>query len=324
MKSYVIKFIILIASFICSFSTYSCKFDEIKSVATTGEMSIVVDENVESLMNAEIKEFERLNPEAKIKMKIAPTKNAIADLINGDTKFIVVTRNFNEEEKNLIEKNKLEVKEYPLAIDGIAFIVNLKNPIKRVSSEDLKKILSGEFKNWTNIKSQDENQNKQAKSFFNSSNDKIKLFIQRKNSSTYDYVLDSILKEAEYSTSAAVCSTSVQIINSVRNNESAIGIVNMSWLSIGKQDTLDSTVAPLRVSKIRNNGVQEDFAEFHQGLLYNGKYPYRRTIYILTTDVGIKLSTGFITFLIKIDGQKIVLKNGLVPVTQPVRTIQIN
>ena len=36
-----------------------CKFDEIKSVTTTGELTIVVDENVEPLMKAEIKEFER-------------------------------------------------------------------------------------------------------------------------------------------------------------------------------------------------------------------------------------------------------------------------
>ena len=71
-------------------------------------------------------------------------------------------------------------------------------------------------------------------------------------------------------------------------------------------------------------GRQEDFAEFHQGLLYNGKYPYRRTIYVLCSDAGIKLSTGFITFLLNTDGQKIVLKNSLVPVRQPVRTIQLN
>ena len=85
-----------------------CKFDEIKSVTTTGELSIVVDENVEPLMKAEISEFERLNPEAKVKIKVAPTKVAKADLINGETKFIVVTRNFDEEEIAVLKKNKTE------------------------------------------------------------------------------------------------------------------------------------------------------------------------------------------------------------------------
>jgi len=303
----------------------SCKFDEIKSITTTGELSIEVDENVEPLMQDEIAEFMRLNPEAKIKMKVVPTRVARADLINGETKFIVVTRNFDENERSILEKNKMEVKEYPIAIDGIGFIVNPKNPVKRVTSEDLKKIFSGEAAKWTDIKSsQDNEQNREVSKFFNASNDKIKIYIQRKNSSTHDFVLDSILKQMQYSAASVVCSTSAQIINSVRENESAIGIVNMNWLSTGNHDTLDSTVKALRISKIRDNGVQEDFAEFHQGLIYNGKYPYRRTIYVITSELDMKLSHGFITFLTKTDGQKIVLKNSLVPVTQPVRSIQIN
>lgn len=308
----------------CSFMISGCKFDEIKSVTTTGEMSIVVDENIEPLMKDEIREFERLNPEAKILMTEASTKKVVADLINGDSKFIVIARGFDEEEKNLIKNNKLEIKDYPLAIDGIGFIVNDKNPVKRVTSEDLKKVFSGEYQNWTDIKSQDEQQNSEAKSFFAGVRNKIKVYIQRKNSATSQYVLDSILRQAQYTISATVCSTSVQMLNAVRENESSIGIISMNWLSTGKQDTIDTTVKTLRISKIRENGVQEDFAEFHQGNIYNAKYPYRRTVYIYTAELGIKLSTGFITFLLNTDGQKVVLKNSLVPITQPVRTIQLN
>lgn len=302
-----------------------CKFDEIKSVTTTGELTIVVDENVEPLMKAEIAEFERLNPEAKVKIKVAPTKVAKVDLINGETKFIVVTRNFDDEEKAVLEKNKTEVKEYPIAVDGIGFIVNPKNPVKKVTSNDLKNIFTGKFTKWTEIKSeQDKSQDEEAGKFFKGSIDKIKLFIQRKNSSTYDYVLDSILKKTEYSNTAVVCSTSAQVLYNVRNIENAIGIINMNWLTTGNADTIDSTVKTLKVSRIGDNGRQYDFAEFHQGLIYNASYPYRRTIYVFSTEQDMKLSSGFITFLLHNEGQKVVLKNSLVPVSQPVRTIQIN
>ncbi len=302
-----------------------CKFDEIKSGTTKSELTIVVDENVEPLMKAEIKEFERLNPEAKVKIKVAPTKVAKADLINGDTKFIVVTRNFDDEEKAVLEKNKTEVKEYPIAVDGIGFIVNPKNPVKKVTSDDLKNIFTGKFTKWTEIKSeQDKSQDEEAGKFFKGSIDKIKLFIQRKNSSTYDYVLDSILKKTEYSNTAVVCSTSAQVLYNVRNIENAIGIINMNWLTTGNADTIDSTVKTLKVSRIGDNGRQYDFAEFHQGLIYNASYPYRRTIYVFSTEQDMKLSSGFITFLLHNEGQKVVLKNSLVPVSQPVRTIQIN
>ncbi|MBK8550992.1 MAG: substrate-binding domain-containing protein [Ignavibacteria bacterium] len=320
MKSTIIFYIICFYSLLVS----GCKFDEIKSIATTGSMSIDVDENIEPLMKAEITEFERLNPEAKINMKSTPTANAFADLINGDTKLIVVTRNFTEDEKAALLKNKLELKEYPLAVDGIGFIVNVKNPVTRVTSVDLKNIFSGENKLWTDIKSQNEEQNSEAKKFFKGPLNNIKIFIQRKNSATNKYFQDSVLKNLEYSNSAIVCSTSVQMLNSVRENENAIGIISMNWLSKGEQDTIDTTVATLRVSKVRENGIQEDFAEFHQGLLFNEKYPYRRTVYVFCTEQGIQLSTGFITFLLNTDGQKIVLKNSLVPVRTPVRTIQLN
>ncbi len=303
---------------------YSCKFDEIKSVSTTGEISIVVDENVEPMMKDEIREFERLNPEAKINMKSVPTNNAIVDLINGDTKLIVVGRNFSPEEKATIEKNKLEVKEYPLAIDGIGFIVNVKNPAVRISSDELKKILDGEYKYWTDIQTPNEDQNSEIKKYFTGPKNNIKVYIQRKNSATNKYIQDSILKNVQYYSSAVICSTSVQMLNAVRENDNAIGVISMNWLSKGSQDTVDTTVKTLRISKVWDNGRRDDYIEFHQGNIYKGTYPYRRTIYVFTTDVGIKLSTGFITFLIKTDGQKVVLKNSLVPVTQPVRTIQIN
>ncbi|HQY21617.1 MAG TPA: substrate-binding domain-containing protein [Ignavibacteria bacterium] len=315
---------IYITIVICVFTIQSCDLDEIKSVATSGEMKIATDENVEPLMKDEVREFQRLNPEAKIVMSSGPTNNVITELLNRDTKFIVSTRVLNQEEKDIAVKNKMEITEIPFAIDAIGFIVNLKNPVTRVTSDDLRKILSGETKNWLDITAQDEEQNKEAKSFFNNSNEKIKLYIQRKNSSTHDYLLDSILKQSQYSENAVICSTTVQILESVRDNENAIGIVNMNWLSTGNHDTIDSTVKPLRVSKIWDNGKQDDYSEFHQGLIFNGKYPYRRTIYIITSEVGITLATGFITFLTKTDGQKIVLKNSLVPVNQPIRTIQIN
>ena len=318
------RIIVYIYLVISSLTFYSCKFDEIKSVSTTGQVSIVVDENVEPLMKDEIKEFERLNPEAKIDLKSVPTNNAIVDLINGDTKLIVISRSFTEEEKASLVKNKLEVKEYPLAVDGIGFIVNIKNPVLRITSEDLKKIFSGEYKYWTDIKSPNEDQDADAKKYFTGAKNNIKVYIQRKNSSTNKYFQDSILKESQYFSSAIVCSTSVQMLNAVRENDNAIGILNMNWLSKGAQDTIDTTVRALRVSKIWDNGRQDDYVEFHQGNIYKAIYPYRRTIYIFTTDVGIKLSTGFITFLVKTDGQKIVLKNSLVPVKQPVRTIEIN
>ena len=159
------RLFIYITIVICIIAIQSCDLDEIKSVATSGEMKIVTDENVELLMKDEVREFQRLNPEAKIIMSSAPTNNVITELLNRDTKFIVSTRALNQEEKVIAEKNKMEITEIPMAIDAIGFIVNTKNPVTRVTSDDLRKILNGETKSWLDIKAQDEEQNKERFNF---------------------------------------------------------------------------------------------------------------------------------------------------------------
>lgn len=323
MTKHFIHTLVILLSF--SFTLFSgCDFDKIKSKATVGNLDIQVDESIEPLAIKEKAEFERLNPEARLLMTSLPASNCVADLVNGKVKTIALARDFTEEEKKFIADNKLEFKKFEFAIDGIAFIVNPENPVTRVTSADLKSIFTGEMKNWTDIKSQNEEQNKETKSFFSSSKGNIKVVIQRPNSSVYSFVKDSILNKMEYTTSALICSTSTQMLQMIRDNKNAVGIVNASWLSKGNQDSLDATVKPLRISFITSTGFQKDFVQFHQGFLANGTYPYRRYAYLFTSDLGIGMTTGFLSFLLGKDGQKVVVKNGLVPISQPVQTIQLN
>lgn len=306
-----------------SFFLFGCDFGEIKSKSTTGEMTIEVDENLESVSGLLAKDFTRLNPEAKITPVSKPTKNVITDLINKETKLIIIAGDMSEDDKKFIKDYKIELQRHELAIDGIAFVINTDNPALRLTSADLKKIFTGEITKWSQIKAQDEEQNKNVAAKLKGADDNIKLFIQRPNSNSHMYVRDSVLDGQPFFDKAQICSTSVQILDFVREKKNAIGFVNMGWVSKGNQDLLDSTVQYVRVSKIWKNGKQDDFAQFHQGLIFTKQYPYTRKVILYTADIGIQLSTGFISFLLHNDGQKIFLDNGFVPVTQPVRTIQI-
>jgi ABC-type phosphate transport system substrate-binding protein len=153
---------------------------------------------------------------------------------------------------------------------------------------------------------------------------KIKVFIQRPNSSTYSYVKDSVLSGIEYLKTSVICSTSTQMLDMIRENKNAIGITNLCWISKGNQDSLDTSVKTLRISRIYSNGKQDDFADLQQGLVFTRKYPYIRKLIAYTTVLDIQLSTGWITFLRNKDGQKVFLERGLVPITQPVKVIQLD
>jgi phosphate transport system substrate-binding protein len=317
------KISLILLIIIIAFVYFSCDFGEIKSKATIGQMTIVVDENLKPVTVQFIKEFQRLNSEAKIEAVYKPTKNTVADLFNKETKLIIITGDLASDDKKFADSNKIEMQRFEIGIDALAFIVNPDNPVDRLTSEDLKKIFTGQYTEWTQVKVQDEEQNNSVKSKMNGSENNIKLFIQRPNSNTYSYVKDTVLSGMGYDKAAQICSTSVQMLDEIRIHKNAIGIINMSWMSKGSQDIMDTTVKPIRISRIWQNGWQEDFAQFHQGLIFTKKYPYTRKIVLYTTDYGIQLSTGFITFLVHNDGQKVVLDNGLVPINQPIRTIQI-
>ena len=301
-----------------------CDFTEIKSKATIGEMSIEVDENIEPVLPYLKSEFERLNPEAKINYSVKPTKVAITDFLNKDTKLILVTTDLTEEDKKYLKEYKIDFQRQEVAVDAVGFVVNNDNPVARVTSDDLSKIFTGDYTQWSQIKAQDEEQNANVLSKMKGNDNKIKVFIQRPNSATYSYVKDSVLMGKDYLKAAVICSTSTQMLEMVRENKNSIGITNLGWLAKGNQDSLDTTVKPLRISRIYANGKQEDFAELHQGLVFTRKYPYLRKIIAYTTILDIQLSTGWITFLRNKDGQKVFLERGLVPITQPVKVIQLD
>jgi phosphate transport system substrate-binding protein len=320
LKKYILS-LILIAGIPLLF--YSCDFGSIKSKATTGEMTIGADENLETVVGLLSKDFTRLNPEAKITPVFKPTKNIITDLLNKETKLIIIAGDMSEDDKKFVKDYKIELQRHEIAIDGIAFIINLDNPAVRLTSKELKGIFSGEIKKWSQLKAQDEDQNKKVFEKLKGENDIIKVYIQRPNSNSYQYVKDSVLDGQNFYDKSQICSTSVQMLDIVRENKNAIGFINMGWMSKGNQDVMDTTVQAIRVSKIWKSGKQDDFAQFHQGLIFNKQYPYTRKIILYTADIGIQLSTGFISFILRNDGQKIFLDNGFVPITQPIRTIQI-
>jgi phosphate transport system substrate-binding protein len=60
------------------------------------------------------------------------------------------------------------------------------------------------------------------------------------------------------------------------------------------------------------------------GYIADKSYPLVTEAYIMSTEFSMNVSVGFTSFMLSYDGQRIVLNSGLVPVTQPVRIIQLN
>jgi len=309
-----LKIILLFAALFSAFAFNACDYTVKKSTSTTGELTVGVDEGISPVVQEEASEFMRLNNESKITLNIKTTKEVIADLNNGTYKSVVVGRELTKEEADIFANNKIDLKKTAFALDGIGVIVNPKNPLTKLNFNELKRIFMGEQKEWKEL----DGDNKDVYS------GKIKVFIARKNASIHDIFKQKVLAGAEFGANDVICSTSSQMMREIKSDENAIGFISMAWITVSN-DTLDESVKPLKIASVDpNTGAIGNYVGLHQGYIANKTYPLITEAFILTTDYSMNLSVGFSSFMASYDGQRIVLKSGLVPVTQPVKIIQLN
>lgn len=299
---------------IISAVSYSgCDYEKIRSTTTTGEMTVGVDETILPVMRKEADEFMRLNEQAQIKQTVKTSNELIADIVNGDLKTVVVQRDFNSGEKEIISKYRIDYKKNMFALDAVGVIVNPDNPVRKLNFNELRKIFAGEITQWKNL----EGDNK------NLLEGKIKVFIARKNASIHDFFLEKVMNGREFAKTDVVCSTSTQMLEEVKKDRFSIGFITMSWIT-KFADTLDTSVKALKLATVDSAGRLSDYIGLHQAYIADRSYPLVVESYVFSTDYSMNVSAGFISFLVSYDGQKIVLNSGLVPVTQPVRIIQLN
>ena len=79
------------------------------------------------------------------------THGAYTNLIEGKTDVIIASRDISRNEKDLAAELGVELETAPLAIDALVFIINPKNPVKNLTSDQVRKIYSGEITNWKEV-----------------------------------------------------------------------------------------------------------------------------------------------------------------------------
>ncbi len=79
------------------------------------------------------------------------THGAYTNLIEGKTDVIIVSRDISRNEKISAAESGVELETAPLAIDALVFIVNPKNPVKNLTSDQVRKIYTGEITNWKEV-----------------------------------------------------------------------------------------------------------------------------------------------------------------------------
>jgi phosphate transport system substrate-binding protein len=115
--------------------------------------------------------------------------------------------------------------------------------------------------------------------------------------------------------------TNEKVIEYVSKNKNALGVIAANWIS----DTDDRGVQAFRKEiKIADIAKKSGAAGYgpYQAYLATNDYPFKRTVYIINAQARKGLGLGFASFLAGDTGQRIVLKDGLLPASAVTRLIK--
>ena len=286
--------------------------DRLTDTYTSGVIAIAADESFRPIVQEEIDVFESLYPLAGIVPRYVTEVEAVNLLLKDSLRLAITSRRLTPEEMQSFNSRKFFPQEIKIATDGLALIVNRENPDTLISVQDIRRILTGEVRQWKDI-------------YPSSRLKDIRLVFDNRNSSTVRFAVDSICKGTPLSNQVKALKTNKEVISYVADTPDAIGIVGVNWLSDRNDSTGLSFSKEIRVMAVSASGQATPGNSFkpYQAYLYYGDYPLTRSIYVLLNDPRSALPWGFASFLTSDRGQRIILKSGLVPATQPVRIVNI-
>ncbi len=303
---------------------YSDKSNGVTS--TSGTTILACDASFENIMEQEIGVFEYIYPDVSVLPYYISEKAAVDSLMGLHVPSAVLARDLTPQERQYLESNKKKPKSKRIAVDAIALIVNPANTVNILSIKEIKEILTGEITEWNQLEP--------------SKLGKISVVFDNEGSSTVQYMKDSLLSGGKFGQNVFAQNTNPEVFEAVKNNKNAIGIIGVSWISadmrnsetssaesmaksLEVEDTVASTFdTSVKVLKVRRDDSIEAYQPY-QAYIYDGRYPLFRSIYMITTGVGGTPSHGFFSFVTGFQGQKIIMKTGILPATVHPRMVNV-
>ncbi len=217
----------------------------------------------------------------------------ISSLISGTCDIAMSSRNIKEKEISLARQKGINPYEIKVALDGLAVVVNPKNPVSRLTLNQLALIFTAKITNWKDVNGEDK---------------KIVILSREVNSGTHVYFKEHVLRKndpnskEEFSPTALLLPSSQAIADEVAGNPSSIGYYGMGYISNKQKAVL-----------IAWDDKSEYTAPTIENVV-NGKYPISRPLFFYDNGQPQGLVGKFIDFCLSKEGQDIVLKTDFVPI----------
>lgn len=298
---------------IASILLVSCNYDppSKRDTPTQGIEKIIIDESYYTLMSTQLFTFMIKYPDALLLEKYKPEEDAVKDLMEDSVDMIVIGRDLTFSEKQLFESKNIKPRTVEIAKDAISFIVNKNNPDSVFTMAQMNAILSGQVNRW-----QDINKN-------TSINSNLVVVLDNQKSANARYLKDTFIHSNNFPSTITVAGSNMDVFNYVAKYPSAIGIISNGWISDRDDSICNALLDMISLVAIKKD-ISSKAYQPYQGYISSGEYPYSRKLYMINTEGGNGLATGFVSYVAGEKGQLIVLKNGIVPAIVPSRSVKIN
>lgn len=281
---------------------------------SSGEIQFASDESFGPIIEEEREVFEALYPQAKVKPLYTNEIDGVNLLLKDSICLVITSRRYKEKEFKYLKDSRFLPVCIPIAYDGLALIINKQNTDSCIAANDVKKILLGQITKWSQLNP-------------TSILGDIQVVFDNKKSSTIQYCVDSLLQGKHIiSDNIQAVNKSKDVIDYVEHTPNAIGIIGSNWLN-DRRDSTNTTfkknIRVMSVSKL-DKATEMNSWKPYQAYIYDGRYPFIRTIYALLNDPINGLPWGFAHFLESPKGQLIIFKSGLLPYRGDINVRSVN
>ena len=278
---------------------------------TRGNIRITADESFQPLIETEVFTFTHLYENAKIKPQFKPEYDVVNDFMNDSVKVIVTSKELSDYQIQYLRDNQVIARTTTFAYDALAIVTNKENSDTLLKYSTIRGIFLRRIKTWKEI-------NPKSKL------GEIRVIFDNNKSGNIRFFKELFEIEDSLTGNFFAVKDNSEVISFVSRNADAIGIVSVNWIS-DKDDSLSmSFIKRINVVAVSQRYINDgSYYRPSQGFIYDKSYPFVREIFIISRETFAGLGSGFKNWICGEQGQRIVLKSGLVPATMPIRLVQI-
>lgn len=258
-----------------------CAVFSIGSAIAAQSVVIKGSTTVLPIAQAALEAYMKSRPGVNISLSGGGSGDGIKALIDKSADIAPSSREIKPKETELAKSKGVNPIAHVVAIDALTPIVHPRNKVDGLTIDQLSQIYQGKIKNWKEV-----------------GGDNLQIVVVSRDSSsgTFESWGHLVLNNAKVSPRAQMQASSGAVVQAISKNRYAIGYVGIGYLN--------TSVKALSV-----NGVH---ASAKTAL--SKEYPIARPLYMYTDGQPTGIVAGFINFVLSPTGQKLVAREGFVPV----------